>query len=119
MPPPARSPVRRGRQNPIPSTLFRDIDPGHSNPSPERRPRTNTNPRSQGGIVIKIAKSVLTLMMLFFAGIAFAQTDPGVQSGNRGTGAVLSSVNSNSALLAFFTDGQTRFQALESVSGSA
>jgi CxxC motif-containing protein (DUF1111 family) len=116
---PPHSPVRRGRQNPIPSTLFRDIDPGHSNPSPERRPRTNTNPRSQGGIVIKIAKSVLTLMMLFFAGIAFAQTDPGVQSGNRGTGAVLSSVNSNSALLAFFTDGQTRFQAVESVSGSA
>ena len=54
--------------------------------------------------MINIAKSVLTLMMLFFAGIAFAQTDPGVQSGSRGTGAVLSSVNSNSALLAFFTD---------------
>ncbi len=116
---PPHFPVCWGTQNPIPSTLFRDKDPGHSNSSSERRSRTNTNPKSQGGIVIKIAKFVLTLTMLFFAGIAFAQTDPGVQSGSRGTGAVLSSVNSNSALLAFFSDGQTRFQAVETVSGSA
>src|SRR6202451_3157072 len=56
--------------------------------------------------------------MLWIAATAFAQTDPGVQSGNRGTGAVLSSVNSNSSLLSFFNDGLTRFQAVESVSGS-
>jgi len=58
--------------------------------------------------------------MLFLFGAAFAQTDPGVQSANRGTGAALSSVSSNSpsGILAFFTDGQTRFQAVESVSGS-
>jgi len=72
--------------------------------------------------VIKTARlaSVLTLAALFLVGMAFAQTDPGVQSGNRGTGAALSSVlsNSPSGILSFFTDGQTRFQAVESVSGS-
>jgi CxxC motif-containing protein (DUF1111 family) len=64
--------------------------------------------------------SVLTLAVLLLAGMVLAQTDPGVQSGNRGTGAALSSVSSNSpsGILAFFTDGQTRFQAVESVSGS-
>jgi CxxC motif-containing protein (DUF1111 family) len=73
--------------------------------------------------VIKTARlaSVLTLALVFLAGMAFAQTDPGVQSGNRGTGAALSSVlaNSPSGILAFFTDGQTRFQEVETVSNSA
>ncbi len=72
--------------------------------------------------MIKTAKlvSVLTLALLFLAGMAFAQTDPGVQSGNRGTGAAVSSVlsNSPSGILAFFTDGQKRFQDVESVSNS-
>ena len=64
--------------------------------------------------------SVLTLAALFLAGMAVAQTDPGVQSGNRGTGAALSSVAANnpSGILSFFNDGLTRFQAVESVSGS-
>jgi len=73
--------------------------------------------------VIKTARlaSSITLGVLFLAGMAFAQTDPGVQSGNRGTGAALSSVlaNSPSGILAFFTDGQTRFQEVETVSGGA
>jgi CxxC motif-containing protein (DUF1111 family) len=62
-----------------------------------------------------------TLAVLFLAGAAFAQTDPGVQSGNRGTGGALSSVSSNSpsGILAFFTDGQARFQEVEAVSGGA
>jgi CxxC motif-containing protein (DUF1111 family) len=65
--------------------------------------------------------SILTLALLFLAGMAFAQTDPGVQSGSRGTGAALSSVlsNSPSGILAFFTDGQARFQEVETVSNSA
>jgi CxxC motif-containing protein (DUF1111 family) len=65
--------------------------------------------------------SGFTLAVLFLTGAAFAQTDPGVQSGNRGTGAALSSVlsNSPSGILAFFTDGQARFQEVESVSGGA
>ena len=65
--------------------------------------------------------STLILAVLFLAGIALAQTDPGVQTGNRGTGAALSSVlaNSPSGILSFFTDGQTRFQEVETVSGSA
>ncbi len=65
--------------------------------------------------------SVSILAVLIIAGMALAQTDPGVQSGNRGTGAALSSVMSDSpsGILAFFTDGQTRFQEVESVSGGA
>jgi CxxC motif-containing protein (DUF1111 family) len=65
--------------------------------------------------------SILTLAVLFLAGAALAQTDPGVQSGSRGTGAALSSVlaNSPSGILSFFTDGQARFQEVESVSGGA
>ena len=68
----------------------------------------------------KVAFS-LALAILFLAGVALAQTDPGVQSANRGTGAALSSVlaNSPSGILAFFTDGQTRFQEVETVSGGA
>ena len=57
---------------------------------------------------------------LLLGGTALSQTDPGVQSGNRGTGAALSSVlsNSPSGILSFFTDGQSRFQDVESVSNS-
>lgn len=73
--------------------------------------------------MIKTARlaSGLSLAVLLFAGMAFAQTDPGVQSGSRGTGAALSSVSANSpsGILAFFTDGQGRFQEVEVVSGGA
>jgi CxxC motif-containing protein (DUF1111 family) len=72
--------------------------------------------------VTKIARlaSSFTLVALLLAGAAVAQTDPGVQSGNRGTGAALSSVlsNSPSGILSFFTDGQKRFQDVESVSNN-
>ena len=64
--------------------------------------------------------SKLTLTLLLLAGAAFAQTDPGVQSAGRGTGAALPSVlaNDNPGILAFFNDGLSRFQSVESVSGS-
>src|SRR5579864_2744885 len=57
---------------------------------------------------------------LLAAHAAFAQKDPGVQAANRGTGAALPSVlaNDNPGILAFFQDGQARFQAVESVSNS-
>jgi CxxC motif-containing protein (DUF1111 family) len=78
--------------------------------------------RYEEGVVIKTTKlaSVVTLTAIFLVGTALAQTDPGVQSGNRGTGAALSSVlsNSPSGILSFFTDGQKRFQDVESVSSS-
>ena len=47
-------------------------------------------------------------------------TDPGVQAASRGTGAALPSVlsNDNPGILAFFLDGQKRFQDVESVSHS-
>ncbi len=70
----------------------------------------------------KIAKHglVLTLAVLFFAGMALAQTDPGVQAGNRGTGAALASVlaNDNPGILTFFNDGLDRFQEVEAVAGN-
>jgi CxxC motif-containing protein (DUF1111 family) len=76
----------------------------------------------QGGLVIQATKlaSIVALLALMFAGMALAQSDPGVQSGNRGTGVAFSSVlsNSPSGILSFFTDGQKRFQDVESVSNS-
>src|SRR5437879_113130 len=72
--------------------------------------------------MIKTGKlaSVLTLAVLFLAVAAFAQTDPGVQSGSRGTGAALSSVlaNDKAGILTFFNDGQARFQEVDTVSGN-
>jgi CxxC motif-containing protein (DUF1111 family) len=61
--------------------------------------------------------SVLLLAVLFVAGMAFAQQDPGVQAASRGTGAALGSVatTGNGGLATFFTDGQTRFQDVEVV----
>jgi CxxC motif-containing protein (DUF1111 family) len=65
--------------------------------------------------------AAFTTAVLFLAGMTEAQTDPGVQSGNRGTGAALSSVlmDDNAGILAFFNDGLSRFQEIESVSGGA
>jgi len=64
--------------------------------------------------------SVSVFALVFLAGMAIAQTDPGVQGAGRGTGAALPSVlaNNPSGILAFFNDGLTRFQAVESVSNS-
>ena len=72
----------------------------------------------QGGIVIKTAKlaTVSILAGLFLAGMAFAQTDPGVQSANRGTGQTIITSDPN-GFLPFFQDGQIRFQEVEAVSG--
>jgi CxxC motif-containing protein (DUF1111 family) len=64
--------------------------------------------------------SVAALVALFLATAVLAQTDPGVQSASRGTGAALSSVlaNDNPGILNFFNDGLARFQEVESVSNS-
>lgn len=66
--------------------------------------------------------------MPFIAGTGLAQTnpgspnpaigDPGVQSDSRGTGATIIT-NDPQGYLAFFKDGLTRFQAVETVSNSA
>ena len=64
--------------------------------------------------------SVLSLAVLFLTGMAFAQTDPGVQSASRGTGGtIIDPANDPNGFTAFFNDGLTRFQAVETVSGSA
>jgi CxxC motif-containing protein (DUF1111 family) len=74
-----------------------------------------------GGIVNKkLAASFLTLAILLPAGMAIAQTDPGVQSATRGTGAsIINPGNDPNGFNAFFQDGLTRFQAVETVSGTA
>src|SRR5256885_12871556 len=114
-----------GTNIPFPPLLLRDIGPRRCQPG-SRIKDPSPSCRGQmikGGIVFKTATlaSVSILAVLFVAGIASAQTDPGVQSGNRGTGAALSSVSSNSpsGILSFFTDGQARLQEVESVSGGA
>jgi CxxC motif-containing protein (DUF1111 family) len=62
----------------------------------------------------------LTLALLFVAGVALAQTDPGVQSASRGTGVtIINPQNDPNGFTAFFNDGLNRFQEVETVSGSA
>ena len=64
--------------------------------------------------------SVLSLAVLFLTGMAFAQTDPGVQSASRGTGGtIIDPAKDPNGFTAFFNNGLTRFQAVETVSGSA
>jgi CxxC motif-containing protein (DUF1111 family) len=73
----------------------------------------------KGGILIKTVKlaSVLTLALLFLAGMAIAQTDPGVQGGAARAGLALPSVlaNDNTGILSFFNDGLARFQDVETI----
>ena len=64
--------------------------------------------------------SVLALAGLYFAGMAFSQTDPGVQSASRGTGVtIINPSNDPNGFTAFFNDGFNRFQEVETVSNSA
>jgi CxxC motif-containing protein (DUF1111 family) len=64
--------------------------------------------------------SILAMTVLFFAGMAWAQTDPGVQSASRGTGAtIINPGNDPNGFTAFFNDGFNRFQEVETVSNSA
>jgi CxxC motif-containing protein (DUF1111 family) len=82
----------------------------------------------QGGKVIKTRRFAFcsASAMIFLAGIAVAQTDPGVQSGSRtGTfagitvhpGTTLINPNDDpNGFTAFFADGLSRFQEIEDVS---
>ena len=64
--------------------------------------------------------TVLSTVLLFLSAMAFAQTDPGVQTANRGTGATLINPgNDPNGFTAFFQDGLARFQEVEAVSNSA
>jgi CxxC motif-containing protein (DUF1111 family) len=59
-------------------------------------------------------------LSLLFVLQAFAQVDPGVRGGGAAAGAPLSSVAANNpvTILNFFNDAKTRFQEIDSVSGS-
>jgi CxxC motif-containing protein (DUF1111 family) len=72
--------------------------------------------------MVKKIKLILPLALLLLAGVAFSQVlsgpqDPGVQSGNRGTGAALSAIQNKTSLNNLFTDGQMRFEEVQQVSG--
>jgi CxxC motif-containing protein (DUF1111 family) len=66
----------------------------------------------------KLAPLLAFLAAIFLPGIAFAQSDPGVQGGPARAGSPLASVNSGDGTLQFFQNGQARFQDIESVSNS-
>lgn len=69
-------------------------------------------------MIKKELASVLTLAMLLLAGMALAQTDPGVQSGSRGTGAsLIDPKNDPNGFYASFQDGLQRFQTIRKVTG--
>src|SRR5215471_2735472 len=59
----------------------------------------------------------LTLVVLFVAGMAFAQTDPGVRGGAAGAGGPLASVAANNPAgsLAFFNDGLDTFNEIDAI----
>lgn len=68
-------------------------------------------------MIKKESALVLTLAVLFFAGVASTQSDPGVQTHGRGTGATLiDPKNDPNGFYAFFQDGLTRFQNVRHVS---
>lgn len=62
----------------------------------------------------------LTVAALFFAGMAFAQSDPGVRGGGAAAGGPLASVTANNPAgsLAFFNDALATFREVDSVSGT-
>ena len=74
-----------------------------------RRPRMKT---------IKLASALAFLMALFFPGMAFAQTDPGVRS-NTGVnaGQPYASVSANANDLAFYQAGFAQFTEHQTVTG--
>jgi CxxC motif-containing protein (DUF1111 family) len=63
---------------------------------------------------------VSSALLLLFALTAFSQTDPGPRGGAAGAGGPLASVAANNptTILDFFNDGLTRFQRIDSVSGT-
>jgi len=64
--------------------------------------------------------SAVVLAMLSVTAMVLAQTDPGVQSASRGTGAtIINPANDPNGFTAFFNDGFNRFQEVETVSNSA
>jgi CxxC motif-containing protein (DUF1111 family) len=67
---------------------------------------------------LKFVSVSIIVAALLLAGAAFAQTDPGVQAASRGTGATLILAADSPNFGTFFTDGQKRFQDVESVSNS-
>ncbi|MGA7292773.1 MAG: di-heme oxidoredictase family protein [Terriglobales bacterium] len=68
----------------------------------------------------KLRITSLSLAVVLVAGPASAQTDPGVQSASRGTGATIINPPSDpNGFTAFFNDGLSRFQEVEAVSNSA
>ena len=57
--------------------------------------------------------------MILFAGMAFAQQNPGIQTASRGTGASIIPTSDTTGFLTFFNDGLSRFQEVETVSAGA
>jgi CxxC motif-containing protein (DUF1111 family) len=75
--------------------------------------------KTTGHLLAFLFVALSALFASLIGGLAWAQTDPGVQTGNRGTGATLIPQNDSTGFLSFFNDGLTRFQTVESVSGNA
>jgi CxxC motif-containing protein (DUF1111 family) len=65
----------------------------------------------------KVPYLTITLAVLFLAGMAFAQTDPGVRGGAAGAGSPLASVAADNPLgsLAFFNDALEAFEEVDTI----
>jgi len=67
----------------------------------------------------KLPIFAFTLSLLFFAGMAFGQTDPGVRAGAAAGGPLASvAANNPAGSLAFFNDALDTFKEVDSVSGT-
>lgn len=125
--------VRLAYRTAAKSGAARGSDSGRSQPNDEAR---NLPQGSEDGLgkevemkTVKFGYALSFLAALTLPGVSLAQTDPGVQGGKRCvtvggvttcTGDELPSVRAddNPGILAFFLDGQKRFQDVESVSNS-
>ena len=58
---------------------------------------------------------ILTMVVLFCVGTAFAQTDPGVRGGAPGAGQPFASVSANPNDLALFNTGLAQFNETQTV----
>lgn len=80
----------------------------------------DTSPSEGGAMNLSRKLPLVMLAILLLGATVFSQTDPGVQSASRGTGAtIIDPANDPNGFTAFFNDGLSRFQEVEAVSNSA
>ena len=92
---------------------FQNASPGHLGPSIGGRSRGF----AQRVVLYSLCLGVLSLLCVFAVQGQNGATDPGPRTGTPGAGNAIAGLTSSQ--LQYFTDGQTRFQEIETVQNSA